>query len=138
MMIEKSSPEETQQFGAALDAWNHHHVSQRVKPQPLNYTARDEQGRIIGGIIAEIGYWGGTDIHVLWVDEQSRAKGTGTMLVKKVEEETRKLGGTIVRTDTFEFLTRDFFIKLGYTVFGELKGFPEPGNTRYYFHKFLR
>ncbi|HTF03663.1 MAG TPA: GNAT family N-acetyltransferase, partial [Bacteroidia bacterium] len=119
-------------------AWNHHHVPQRMKPQRLDFTARDGQGKIIGGIIAEIGYWGGTDIHVLWVDEQSRSKGTGTMLVKKVEEETRKLGGTIVRTDTFEFLARDFFIKLGYTVFGELHGFPEAGNTRYYFSKFLR
>ena len=56
--------------------------------------------------------------------------------MKKVEDEAKDIGATLSHTDTFDFQAKDFYLKQGYTIFGELADCP-PGHTRFYLKKAL-
>lgn len=46
------------------------------------------------------------------------------------------MGAKLAHTDTFDFLTIDFYLKHGYEIFGTLDNCPE-GHKRYYLKKIL-
>ena len=75
-------------------------------------------------------------ISVLFVDELYRGKGLGTLLVKHLEEEAKSLGLKLIHLDTFDFQAKDFYLKLGYEIFGVLDYCPK-GHKRYYLKKLL-
>lgn len=84
--------------------------------------ARDEAGRIIGGLTGRT-YWQYLDIAFLWVDEKYRGAGCATTLVKAAEAEARARGCERVFLDTLSFQALGFYQKLGYAEFGRLSGF---------------
>ncbi|MFI5332970.1 MAG: GNAT family N-acetyltransferase [Candidatus Babeliales bacterium] len=100
----------------------------------FNYVIKDENGTIIGGIIAASYCWKILYINVLWVDEQHRKHGYGSQLLEKVEQEAQKIGCTLAHLDTFDFQAKDFYLKHGYQVFGALENCP-PGHTKYFMSK---
>ena len=97
--------------------------------------ARDEEGGLIGGISAFI-FWGWLFIDRLWVDAGYRGKGVGRRLVSEAERMAveRGIGRSYLFTTRFQAL--DFYLKLGYSVYGELEGLPE-GHTTYHMRKTL-
>ncbi len=102
----------------------------------LEYVAQDKNGIEIGGILAGIGYWNGLEIKILWVKEEFRKKGIGTLLLEHVETIAKEKGVTVAMLDTFDFQAEDFYLKNGYTPIGEIKNFPE-GHRRIYLSKRL-
>lgn len=103
---------------------------------PLEFVAKDENGKEIGGILAGIGYWNGLEIKILWVKDEYRKKGIGTQILKHVEKIAKEKGVTISMLDTFDFQAEEFYLKNGYTSIGEMTGFPK-GHRRIYFSKEL-
>jgi len=91
---------------------------------PLNFHIKDEQGCIIAGINA-LTCWQMLHISELCVDDSYRGKNIGTDLLKKVESEAKAIGATVSHTDTFDWQAKDFYLKLGYEVFGVIEGCPE-------------
>ncbi len=90
---------------------------------------------LIGGAIGFVEYnW--YVLNLLYVDEKYRGQDIGTYLTSRVEESarTRKLTG--IRLETWNFQSRGFYEKNGYTVFAELKDCP-PGTTVYFLKKEL-
>ena len=103
--------------------------------QPLNIFLRDEQGQLIGGLLGGT-YWGWFVIEILWIAEEARGHGYGQKIVQLAEQEAIKRGCRHAHLDTMSFQAPDFYIKLGYSVFGKLEDMPA-GHTRYYLQKSL-
>ncbi|MGD1840937.1 MAG: GNAT family N-acetyltransferase [Thermonemataceae bacterium] len=103
---------------------------------PLEFAAKDSEGKVIGGILGGIGYWNGLEIRILWVEETCRHKGIGTRLLEKMEKEAKARGATIAMLDTFDFQAEGFYLKNSYEVVGTIHDFPK-GHRRMYFKKYL-
>jgi GNAT superfamily N-acetyltransferase len=103
---------------------------------PLEFVAKDENGIEIGGILADLGYWNGLEIKILWVKEGYRKKGIGSQILKHAETIAIQNGAEIAMLDTFDFQAEQFYLKNGYQVIGEMKNFPK-GHKRIYFSKKL-
>lgn len=103
--------------------------------EPLNVVARDDDGRVVGGLIGEVNLrW--LFVSALWVDEGARGSGIGSRLVREAESQARARGCAGIYLDTFSFQARPFYEKIGFTLFGELAGCP-PGGAKYYLSKRL-
>jgi len=93
-----------------------------------------ENGEIIGGITGKMNF---NRCHVsgLGIEGTSRGGGYGVLLMEKIEEAAIQIGATIITVSTQDFQARDFYERLGYTVFGELEDCPFEGTTKFYMSK---
>lgn len=96
----------------------------------------DEDGNIIGGIIAGMYCWNCVYIDALWVADDYRGRDLGSKLIQAVEACGRRKGAYLFHLDTFDFQAKGFYEKLGYAVFGVLEDCPR-GHNRYYLKKHL-
>ncbi|WP_103865835.1 N-acetyltransferase [Aquimarina sp. I32.4] len=103
---------------------------------PLEYVVKGKNNEEIAGILAGIGYWNGLEIKILWVKEEYRNNKIGTRLLTHVEKMAIDKGATIAMLDTFDFQAKDFYIKNGYSIIGEIPNFPKK-HKRFYFSKRL-
>ena len=110
---------------ALADAW-----------APLDYVMKNENDEEIAGILSGIGYWNGLDIKILWVRDDYRGQGIGSMILKHVETIAIKKGATMAMLDTFSFQAEGFYLKNGYGSIGKINDFPK-GYNRIYFSKKL-
>lgn len=97
---------------------------------------RDDDGNLLGGILAYSVMWHILYIDTLWVDASCRGRGIGRALLEAVEAEAKKLGCSIAHLDSFDFQGKDFYQRLGYTVFGVLEDCPQ-GHCEYFLCKKL-
>jgi GNAT superfamily N-acetyltransferase len=97
--------------------------------------ARDEQGKIVGGIHGPA-YWQWLHVDAFWVDEAYRHQGVGSRLIETIEAEARAQDMRGVHLETTDFQALPFYQRHGYTVFGELQDKPE-GHTWYFLQKRL-
>ena len=102
----------------------------------MNYVIKNDGGIIVGGIIARMYYWKLLYIDSLWVDEQYRNKGYGSTLLKKVEDEAKKLGCSQGHLDTFDFQAPNFYQRNGYEICGTMNDCP-PGHKKLSLRKFF-
>lgn len=94
-----------------------------------------DNDKLIGGAIGFIQYnWYFLDL--LYIDEEYRGQNIGTSLIKQIEAFAKKENLTGVRMETWDFQAKDFYEKLGYTVYGEIKNCP-PGTIDYFLKKEL-
>ena len=137
-IVECTNEEERNIIGYSLNDFNFSKVPATLSPtySRFDFVLKNEQDDVLGGILASLGPWGGLEIKILWVKESSRNKGAGTRLLKRIEEEAIQKGAKIAVLDTFDFQAKDFYLKNGYAIFGELDNFPE-GHKRYYLSKKL-
>ena len=91
------------------------------------------QGATIGGLWGRSAYeW--LFVELLFVPEHLRGSGVGNSLMRQAEKIAQQRGCTGVWLDTFAFQALEFYKKLGYTVFGELKDHPL-GISQYWLQK---
>ena len=99
----------------------------------INKKIVDENGNIVAGFVAEMYCWKVIYVDMVWVDESCRHQGLGTKLIQELERVALEERCTLIHLDTFDFQAKDFYVKLGYEVFGVLEDFP--GNHCRYFLK---
>lgn len=97
---------------------------------------RDENGRILGGLIAKAGR-GWLKIGTLWIDEAMRGQGFGRRLMETAETEGVRHGCHSAYLDTFSFQSPDFYQNLGYEILGTLEAFPDE-HKRFFMRKSLK
>ena len=95
---------------------------------------KNKENKAQAGIIVTF-TWNGMHIDSLWVDISLRGKDYGTKLMHMAEKEALKRNCTIAFTDTFSWQAPGFYEKLGYTLYGQLEGFPEDNSLSYYSKK---
>jgi len=95
--------------------------------------ARDAEGALIGACLGAA-RWRWLHVRILWVAPSHREKKLGSQLLRKAEQEGRRLGCRAAYLSTFSFQAKPFYRKHGYRVFGSLKGFPPP-HTRWFMKK---
>ncbi|HEY4281439.1 MAG TPA: GNAT family N-acetyltransferase [Chthoniobacterales bacterium] len=102
---------------------------------PLSLILRDISSKLVAGLAGKI-YYQWLFVELLWVSKDIRGHGHGRNLLSSAEDEARRQGCHQVWLDTFSFQAPGFYQKNGYTLFGELSGYP-PGHQRYFFRKML-
>lgn len=102
----------------------------------LDYTIKDQVGNLLGGIQSFWVNWGILHIELLYVFENYRNQGIATKLLKHVEKIAKDHQCYLAHLDTFDFQAKDFYLKLGYSIFGVLENAPK-GHSRYYMKKDL-
>lgn len=132
---ENPAPEELRILGDGLSQYN---LSKTGigDYQPLTFFARDAGGSVVGGVHGNYSESGWLYISTLWVAESVRGSGCGSRLMEHIEREAAERGCANVYLDTFSFQAPEFYRKLGYSIFGELKDFP-PGHSRIFLTKRL-
>ena len=136
IQIHDAVKEETDYITHQLIYYNHIKVHFDQEPPFLHINRCIKDGNeIIGGILSEV-YWNILHVEILWVKEEYRNKGYATALLINVENIAKEMGCKLTHLDTFDFQAKDFYEKLGYTIFGVLEDFPE-GHKRYYMSKKL-
>jgi GNAT superfamily N-acetyltransferase len=102
---------------------------------PVGYFLKSALGEWVGGLTGNI--WGGwLHVQFLWVTETFRGHGHGTRLMDAAEDLARARGAMAATLETFSFQAPGFYLKRGYSVFGQLDGYPA-GHTKLFLCKQL-
>jgi len=118
-----------------LESYNTVHTGEAPTFTPLCILVRDEEGLVRGGLLGGT-YWGWLVIEMVWLDESVRGQGYGRTLVTMAEPSAVRRGCHAAHLDTMSFQALDFYLKLGYTVFGRLDDLPE-GHSQIFLKKAL-
>ncbi|MES2216905.1 MAG: GNAT family N-acetyltransferase [Pseudomonadota bacterium] len=138
LTIEAGTPEERAYLEVKLNEFNAQMVP-RTQAESIifvDFSLKDNNGAIVGGINALAYGWKVIFVNVLWIDKRYRHGGYGSRLLLQVEEEAVKMGCHLIHLDTFDFQAKDFYLKQGYEVFGELADCPT-GHKRFFLKKVL-
>ncbi len=102
---------------------------------PVGFFLKSRRGEVMGGLTGHI--WGGW-LHVgfLWVSEAVRHQGHGGRMLEAAEAMARERGAVGATLETFNFQAPDFYRAHGYTVCGQIDGYP-PGHTKFFLRKNL-
>ncbi len=91
--------------------------------------------RWLGGLTARITQrW--LFLHLLAVAPEARGTGTGTALMRAIEDEARARDLIGIWLDTYSFQAPGFYAKLGYVEVGRIPDYP-PGHARIFLAKRL-
>lgn len=129
---EKSSSEDRGFIADKIDGYNGSRVGYDDY-KPLNFFLRDENDVIVGGLLAAT-LWQWLHVDILWLEEKYRNQGIGRKLMLAAEQKAFERGCRFTFLDTWDFQAKEFYLKLGYEVFGELPDFPV-GHSRYFMKK---
>ena len=98
-------------------------------PQYLLVSVRNTEGAMLGGLFGAT-YLGWLQVQAVWLPEDLRGKGHGSVLLDIAEKEALRRGCKQVFLETLSFQALPFYEKRGYAIFSELRDFP-PGGARY-------
>lgn len=126
---------EAQAVCALLQAFNQRAVG-TIRFTPIHLAARDVDGALIGGLVAEVAL-GWLEVQVLWVGDVERGRGLGSAMLEACERRARELGAHSARLDTFDWQAEAFYLRHGYRCFARLPGYPD-AHERIFMSKSLR
>ncbi|PZW50796.1 acetyltransferase (GNAT) family protein [Humitalea rosea] len=99
----------------------------------LFLTARDAEGRLLGGVKGEVAMdW--LYIDRLWLEAEARGQGLGTRLLAAIEDAGRAHGAIGAHLFSSTFQAPGFYIRHGYAEIGRLADRP-PGQDRVWLSK---
>jgi len=110
-----------------------HRKARKGGVRPLLVILRDQNGRLLGGLIADT-YWSWLDVDDFWLNEKVRGGGLGRLMLHTAEKEAISRGCLYAKIETFSFQARGFYEKCGYQVIGRLDQYP-PGGSFFWMRK---
>lgn len=134
-VIEAATKEESEYIRRRLIEYNAQHVPEHLRNryEEINLTVKDEDGRVVGGMLAEF-CWNWIEVHILWVDDAVRRSGYGSKLLQQIETIAREKECNFLKLNTFSFQAPEFYKKKGYREIAVLEDAPS-GSRHYYFKK---
>ena len=102
---------------------------------PLLVAARGSGSSLLGALLGRT-VWGWLHVKELWVAPDHRGRGLGRRLLQAAEEAAIAQGCHGSYLDTFDFQALPFYLRMGYSTFGELDDFPA-GHKRHFLQKRL-
>jgi GNAT superfamily N-acetyltransferase len=135
-VIEESKREDLEIVDNGIVEYNYSKVPFTQEPSflPINRIIKGSDGDTIAGINSILYCWNCLYIDVLWVKEDFRKHGYGSTLLNEVEKVAKEKGCKLIHLDTFDFQSKDFYLKHGYEIFGVLDDCPSE-HKRYYMKK---
>lgn len=88
-----------------------------TEEEQLVFKVSNEEGIVIGGCVVNIHEWGRAVLAQLWVEEQYRRHGLGSMLIRAAENAAREKGCYYLCLGTLDFMARPLYEKHGFKVF---------------------
>lgn len=136
--IIESTKDEIDWVESQIDNFNRTQIAFKGQSEIfLNYYVKNNDAIIIAGINSCFYFEEVLCVNVLFVRDENRGEGIGSLLLKKVEEEARKKGAKLSHLHTFDFNNaKDFYLRHGYEIYGVLDDCPT-GYKHYYFKKSL-
>lgn len=125
-VIDESTREEAGLVDNGIVEYNLSKVPFTQEPSfiSINKVIKGSNGDVLAGINSILYCWNCLYIDVLWVKEEFRGNGYGSILLNTVEEMAKEKGCKLIHLDTFDFQAKDFYIKHGYEIFGVLDNCP--------------
>lgn len=121
-------------LGDRIDTYNARKTG-FTSERPLQLAARDAEGYLLGGLTGSTGFqW--LYIHILWIERPYRSTGIGTALIAEAERLGLARGCLSSCLMTFSFQAKDFYERLGYSIFSQLEDCPD-SHTLYFMRKKL-
>lgn len=129
-------PEHRETIFRLLDVYND---EKSLYPDPIAPLAillnEPGTGKVIGGLWA-VSYWKWLFVDQFFVPEACRGQGLGSELLRQAEAHARQRGCIGVWLLSFSFQAPGFYLRHGYTAFGDINDYP-PGHRCTYFSKRL-
>lgn len=107
-----------------------------IKDESFAFFVRDETGKILGGLTGFI-YITSLRIRFLWLSESLRNRGTGSQLIKQVEEICKERKISNIALDTYTFQAPKFYEYHGFTEIGRYKDYLVKGVDKIFYQKVL-
>lgn len=92
---------------------------------------------VMAGVISVKITWENAHVTALAVAERFQGQGFGRQLLDDMEAWARDKGLTSITLSTKSYQAKDFYLKQGYSLFGQLADVPLRGVTKYHFVKYL-
>ncbi len=106
-------------------------------PRPLYVVARDPEGLLLGGLLAETQFaW--MKLSIMAVVPATRRCGIGSRLLAAAEAEAVIRGCRYAYADTMDYQAPIFYQKLGYKLAGRLEDWDSHGHAKVFFVKSIR
>ena len=118
------------------DGFNAKHIEIKHPYIKINRKLVNQDGKVVAAIMAGVDEIDLGWIWKIWVDEEYRHQGLGTLLLKHFEKIAKQKGVTKINSEEICDWNIDFFLKAGYKVSGALDDFPR-GHTYYLIEKDL-
>ena len=93
-----------------------------------------DEGQLVAGLLATMTVYKIMYVSSVFVKEEYRRKGLGTLLMREMEKRAKDLGANMIRLDTFEWQGKGFYEALGYEQVGQYTN-DEDGFSEYFFLK---
>lgn len=94
-------------------------------------------GGELAGVISAKQTWENSHITALAVRADHQGRGLGSQLLSAMENLAKQKGITTMTLSTKSYQAKDFYLKQGYQLFGQLEDVPLKGVTKYHFVKYL-
>ena len=91
----------------------------------INRKLVDKNGKVVAAIMAGVSNVDAGWIWKIWVDEEHRHQGLGSLLIKHFEKKAKEKGATKIIAEEIYDWNVGFFLKNGYRVAGKLPDLPE-------------
>jgi GNAT superfamily N-acetyltransferase len=99
-------------------------------------SAINDDGGIIAGVSATL--WGGClEIDYLWVSKEVRGCGVGSLLLQKLENDSKAKGCKKIIADTYSFQAPAFYEKSGYFESLKIDGYSNGSVSKIFYVKEL-
>jgi ribosomal protein S18 acetylase RimI-like enzyme len=130
--------EDIQEIVDSINNYNYSKTTNRLDDISfkINLVAKNSKNELIGGLLSHIGYFKGLEVHILWVKDNYRKQNIGSQLLKKAESIAIQKGARKAILDTYSFQAKEFYLKNGYEICGEIEDFPE-GHSLFFMVKDL-
>jgi len=118
------------------EGFNKEHLEIKHDYIKINRKLVTKDGKVVAAIMAGVTEIDTGWIFKIWVDEEYRHQGLGTLLLKHYEKKAKEKGATKIISEEIYDWNVGFFQKAGYNVAGELKDLPK-GHSFYIVYKDL-
>lgn len=133
LVVEESpAPQDVESVRNGLSAYNRPFLADQTDTE-LAVFYRGDDDSILGGVYGELS-WGWLYIDLVWLHDALRGLGYGWQMMQTLEQEAVRRGVNNIYLSTTSFQALPFYLRIGYTLFGQLEGRP-PGQQYYYLKK---
>ena len=132
MEIIDLNEEQLEDIENRLEEYDEFHITYRTEGSI--HIGIIENNQLIAGLDACMTAFKIMYVSTVFVNEEYRRQGYGTILMKEMENRAKKMGANTIRLDTFDWQGKEFYEALGYQLVGNYSN-NDDGYSEYFFLK---